>query len=81
MASSKTPPLEMDIVRPADDGSTRVRRPLPIEWAGLVDDELSRVVGVPGAAFCHKNGFVAVFANEAAARAAIARWRLDQVPT
>jgi uncharacterized UPF0160 family protein len=66
---------------PADDGSTRVRRPLPIEWAGLVDDELSRVVGVPGAEFCHKNRFVAVFANEAAARAAIARWRLDQAST
>lgn len=66
---------------PADDGSTRLKRPLPMEWAGLVEDELARVVGVPGATFCHKNRFVAVFASEAAARAAIARWRLDQLPT
>jgi uncharacterized UPF0160 family protein len=66
---------------PADDGSTRLKRPLPTEWAGRVDDELARVVGVPGAMFCHKNGFVAVFATEAAALAAIARWRLDQLPS
>ena len=66
---------------PADDGSTRLKRPLPAQWAGLVEDELARVVGVPGAKFCHKNRFVAVFATEAAARAAIARWRLDQLPT
>ena len=66
---------------PADDGDSRLKRPLPREWAGLVGDELSIVVGVPGAQFCHKSRFVAVFATEASARAAIARWRLDQLPT
>jgi uncharacterized UPF0160 family protein len=65
---------------PAEDGSSRLKRALPAEWAGLVEDDLSRAVGVPGAAFCHKNRHVAVFASEAAARAAIARWRLDQLP-
>jgi uncharacterized UPF0160 family protein len=64
---------------PADDGSSNLKRPLPTEWAGLVDDELSTVVGVPGAKFCHKSRFVAVFATEAAARAAIARWGLDRL--
>lgn len=63
---------------PAEDGSQRLKRPLPAEWAGLVDDELSRVVGVAGSKFCHKNRFLAVFATEAAARAAIARWELDR---
>jgi uncharacterized UPF0160 family protein len=53
------------------------KRPLPAEWAGLVDDALSAVVGVPGARFCHKNRFLAVFDSEAAARAAIERWGLD----
>jgi uncharacterized UPF0160 family protein len=66
---------------PADDGSRNSRRPFPAQWAGLVDDELSAVVGVPGAKFCHKNRFVAVFATEGAARAAIARWGLDQRQT
>jgi uncharacterized UPF0160 family protein len=61
---------------PADDGSFGLKRPLPAPWAGLVDDELSNVVGVPGAKFCHKNRFIAVFANEAAAQAAIAQWGL-----
>jgi len=57
-----------------------VKRPLPAEWAGLVDDELSRVVGVTGARFCHKNRFLAVFTSEAAARAAIDRWGLSRRP-
>jgi len=63
---------------PPEDGSLSSKRPLPAEWAGLVDDELSAVVGVPGATFCHKNRFIAAFATEAAARAAIARWGLDK---
>lgn len=58
-------------------GGMGLKRPLPAEWAGLVDDELSRVVGVDGAKFCHKNRFMAVFASEAAARAAITEWGLD----
>lgn len=65
---------------PAENGSSCLKRALPAEWAGLVEDVLSRAVGVPGAAFCHKNRHVAVFASEAAARAASARWRLDQLP-
>ena len=58
-------------------GGMGLKRPLPAEWAGLVDDELSRAVGVEGAKFCHKNRFIAVFASEAAARAAITEWGLD----
>jgi len=65
---------------PDDAGSLGLKRPLPAEWAGLADDELSRVIGVPGAKFCHRNRFIAVFETESAARAALARWRLDQAP-
>jgi uncharacterized UPF0160 family protein len=63
---------------PDDSGGFGLKRPLPAEWAGLVDDDLSRVVGVAGAKFCHKNRFVAVFASEQAARAAITQWGLDR---
>jgi uncharacterized UPF0160 family protein len=56
------------------------KRPLPLEWAGLADDELAKVVGVAGAKFCHKNRFIAAFASEASARAAITRWGLDRAP-
>lgn len=78
------------VLFPDDDGSWRLlgipgetsgfalKRPLPAQWAGLVDDELSRAVGVADAKFCHKNRFLAVFGSEAAARAAIRRWGLDQ---
>jgi uncharacterized UPF0160 family protein len=38
-----------------------VRCPLPEEWGGLLDDELARVSGIPGAIFCHKGRFVSVW--------------------
>jgi uncharacterized UPF0160 family protein len=63
---------------PPQAGDRGTKRPLPVEWAGLVDEALSAVVGVPGARFCHKNRFLAVFESEAAARAAIERWGLDR---
>jgi uncharacterized UPF0160 family protein len=65
---------------PDEAGGFGLKRPLPAEWAGLVDDELSNVVGVAGAKFCHKNRFLAVFASETAARAAILKWNLDRIP-
>jgi uncharacterized UPF0160 family protein len=53
------------------------KRSLPEAWAGLTDDELSRVSGIPGAKFCHKNLFIAVFDSRAGAEAALrttGRW-------
>lgn len=41
---------------PSADGEQSLKRLLPAEWAGLVDEELSRAVGIPGAKFCHKTG-------------------------
>lgn len=38
-----------------------VRVPLPLEWAGLLENELRRVSGIPGAIFCHKGRFISVW--------------------
>jgi len=61
---------------PPEQESFATKRPLPAEWAGLVDEELSLVIGVEGAKFCHKNRFIAVFATRAAAESAIEKWGL-----
>lgn len=39
----------------------KVRVPLPQEWAGLFEEELKRVSGIPGAIFCHKGRFISVW--------------------
>lgn len=36
------------------------KKKLPKAWAGLNDDELSKVTGVPGSIFCHTGRFIAV---------------------
>ncbi|NGX42233.1 MAG: hypothetical protein K940chlam7_00510 [Chlamydiae bacterium] len=38
-----------------------VRLPLPEAWAGLLEDDLRRVSGIPGAVFCHKGRFISVW--------------------
>jgi uncharacterized UPF0160 family protein len=39
----------------------KVRKPLPKEWAGLLEEEFKRVCGIPGAVFCHKGRFISVW--------------------
>ncbi|KAF7808679.1 UPF0160 protein [Senna tora] len=34
------------------------RKPLPSQWRGLRDDELSQVSGIPGCVFVHMSGFI-----------------------
>jgi len=63
---------------PPEHESFDKKRPLPAAWAGLVDEELSKVIGVPDARFCHKNLFIAVFGSRASAERAIAKWGLAQ---
>jgi uncharacterized UPF0160 family protein len=63
---------------PDERGELGSRRALPAEWAGLGGDELASVARVRGAIFCHKRRFMAAFADEGAARAAIAHWGLDR---
>lgn len=48
-----------------------VRLPLPRAWAGLLDEELERISGIPGAIFCHKARFISVWDGRDAALAAV----------
>lgn len=48
-------------VPPSFEDRMRVRVPLPLEWAGLLDEDLQRVTGIPGAVFCHKERFISVW--------------------
>ena len=38
-----------------------VRKPLPLQWAGLRDDQLAEVSGIEGAIFCHKGLFISIW--------------------
>ena len=39
----------------------KVRLPQPKQWAGLLDEDLKRISGIPGAIFCHKGRFISVW--------------------
>lgn len=39
----------------------KVRTPLPESWAGLLQDDLRKVSGIPGAIFCHKGQFISIW--------------------
>ena len=45
---------------PKEKESFDNRKSLPEAWAGLRDDELAKVTGVPDAVFCHNGRFLAV---------------------
>ncbi|CAA6656359.1 unnamed protein product [Spirodela intermedia] len=42
----------------ASPDSFESRKPLPLPWRGLRDDELSRQSGIPGCVFVHMSGFI-----------------------
>lgn len=48
-------------IPPTLEERMKVRHPLPKEWAGLLDKELKKVSGLPGAIFCHKGRFTSVW--------------------
>jgi len=48
-------------IPPSMRDKMRVRRPLPKEWAGLLDTDLEKVSGIDGALFCHKGRFISVW--------------------
>lgn len=48
-------------IPPSNDLKMQVRIPLPAEWAGLQDEELKKISGIPGAIFCHKGRFISVW--------------------
>jgi uncharacterized UPF0160 family protein len=56
---------------PPEENSFAQKRSFPSEWAGLVDDELSRVCGVDDAVFCHKNRFLFICKSKESVRRAM----------
>ena len=48
-------------IPPTYQDRMKVRCPQPKQWAGLLNDELKRVSGIPGAIFCHKGRFISVW--------------------
>jgi uncharacterized UPF0160 family protein len=59
-------------VPPDGENRMKVRRPLPAEWAGLIDVDLKKVSGIPGAVFCHKGRFISVWETKEDALKALA---------
>ena len=49
----------------------------PKNWAGLLNDELMRISGIPGAIFCHKGRFISVWETREDAIKAL-EYTLDQ---
>lgn len=43
---------------PVSPESFESRKPLPEEWRGLRDEELSRASGIDGSIFIHASGFI-----------------------
>ena len=48
-------------IPPSYEERMKVRLPQPLEWAGLLDEDLKRVSGINGAIFCHKGRFISVW--------------------
>lgn len=52
-------------IPPSTDDRMRVRLPFPESWAGLLDEDLQKASGLPGAMFCHKGRFITVWKTKA----------------
>lgn len=61
---------------PPKQNSFAQKKSLPKQWAGLRDEELSNVVGVSGAIFCHKNRFIAIFDSLQNSLSALKKWNI-----
>jgi uncharacterized UPF0160 family protein len=58
---------------PPEYGSFGKKHPLPAAWAGLSGSQLEAASGIPGAVFCHRNRFLAVFQTKAGLLAGLAQ--------
>lgn len=58
-------------IPPTSGERMKVRKPLPESWAGLLEEELKEVTGIPGAIFCHKGKFISVWETKADALKAL----------
>lgn len=48
-------------VPPKNSNRMQLRKPLPAQWAGRLEDELKEITGIRGAIFCHKGRFISVW--------------------
>lgn len=48
-------------IPPSMSERMKVRRPLPLAWAGLHEEELRKASGISGAVFCHKGRFISIW--------------------
>ena len=48
-------------IPPNSRDKMKVRVPLPEKWAGLREEDLKKVCGIPGAVFCHKGLFISIW--------------------
>jgi len=48
-------------IPPDTNSRMKVRFPLPLEWAGLHDEDLQKVSKIDGAIFCHKSRFISIW--------------------
>lgn len=48
-------------IPPSYQDRMKVRLSQPQEWAGLLNEDLKQVSGIPGAIFCHKGRFISVW--------------------
>ncbi len=58
-------------IPPNFENRMKVRFPLPLEWAGLLDEELKKVSSISGAVFCHKGRFISVWETREDAKKAL----------
>ena len=48
-------------IPPSPRDRMSVRYPLPLAWAGLIEQELVEQTGISGAVFCHKGRFISIW--------------------
>lgn len=58
-------------IPPNSKDRMKVRQPMPEKWAGLLDEKLAEVSGIPGAIFCHKGRFISVWKTKQDAELAL----------
>lgn len=65
------PHWKLRAIPPSPKELMRVRTALPAAWAGLLNEDLANVSGIPGAIFCHKGRFISIWKTREAAQMAL----------
>lgn len=65
------PHWKLRCIPPSINNRMQVRVPLPLQWAGLRNDELKKESHIEGAVFCHKGRFISIWETKEAALEAL----------